>query len=208
MRDMARFTELMLAALQFQAEGLLTVGDILFSSRERTRRWFYRIPTEEQDWFKENWVDLYRNRQQFYRALNHLKRQGLVAKKKTTGDTESRWELTERGKERDQVYRQSRRDPFSASSVEFSKPEGAGITIVAYDIPEKERRKRAWVRMCLVGMGCERIQQSVWVARGAIDEDFIHALRKRDLLGYVHIFVVTKHGTINLIASSPTTTIF
>lgn len=191
---MAKFVELVLTALQFQAEGLLTVGDILFSSRERTRRWFYRIPTEEQRWFKENWADLYRDRQQFYRALNHLKKQGLVvAKKETTG---SRWVITPHGEERSESYRQSRRDPFSSSHAAFPKPQGNGITIVAYDIPEKERRKRDWVRGCLAAMDCEQIQKSVWLARGMIDEDFVHALRERNLLGNVHIFAVTKHGTI------------
>lgn len=199
MYDMARFTELMLTALQFQTEGLLEIADMFLSAPIEMRKGLHRIPTYERHWFKTNWAEKYRNRQQFYRTLNHLKRQGLVAKKK--GESGSCWALTQRGEEQNDAYRQSRRDPFSASFASFAEPTGAGVTILSYDIPEKERRKRAWVRMCLMGMGCERIQQSVWVARGAIDEDFIHALRERDLLGYIHIFVVTKHGTINLTAS-------
>lgn len=197
--DMARFTELLLTALQFQAKGLLTLGEILFSSEEAMRRFFHRIPTEERSWFKENWAGLYRDRQQFYCTLNHLKRQGLVAKQRG-GSSGSRWALTPRGEERNYEYRQSRRDPLSSANTAFSKPQGAGITIVAYDIPEKERRKREWIRMCLIEMECEKIQQSVWVAKGTVDEDFIHALRERDLLRNVHIFAVTKHGTVGLAA--------
>lgn len=195
---MAKFVELMLAALQFQTEGLLTIGDILFSSRERTRRWFYRIPTEEQRWFKKNWADLYRDRQQFHRTLQYLKRQGLIVKK-----TEARgagWALTQRGIERVKRYKTVRTDPFSQANTVFIKPRGNGITIVAYDISERERRKRDWMRMCLVEMGCEMIQKSVWVAKGMIDEDFMHALRERSLLKNVHIFSVTKQGTIHAAA--------
>lgn len=194
MQDMARFTELVLTALQFQAEGLLEIADTFLSAPAWMRKGLHNIPTHERQWFKENWADRYRNRQQFYRTLNHLKRQGLVAKKKRGNG--SRWALTQRGTEQNNAYRQSRRDPFSASFTSFSRPTGVAVTIVSYDIPEKERRKRAWMRMCLVGMECEKIQQSVWMAKGTIDEDFIRALRERDLLGKTHIFAVTKQGTI------------
>lgn len=193
---MARFTELVLVALQFQTEGLLTIADMFLSAPIEMRKGLHNIPTYERYWFKKSWADLYRDRQQFYHTLNHLKRQGLVVSK--SGKEGSRWVLTQRGQDRYKTHRQLRNDPFSISSSVFSKPEGAGITIVSYDIPEKERRKRTWIRTCLVEMGCERIQQSVWVAHGTIDEDFLHALRERDLLGSVHVFAVTKQGTIKL----------
>ncbi len=196
---MAKFVELLLAALQFQAEGLLTLGDILLSTREETRRWFYRIPTEERQWFKKNWADAYRDRRQFHHTLQYLKRQGLVVKK--TKSHKSGWALTERGIERMMRYKKAREDPFSGANAIFVKPRGSGITIVAYDIPERERRKRDWMRRCLIEMGCEMVQKSVWVAKGTIDEDFIHALRDRDLLGHVHIFSVTKQGTIRVATS-------
>ena len=192
---MATFVELLLTALQFQAEGLLTVGEILFSSREKTRRRFYRIPTEEQHWFKENWADTYRDRRQFHRTLQYLKRQGRIAKKtKAQGS----WMLTQRGKEKVTEYKNVREDPLSSANASFIKPHGNGITIVAYDILERERRKRAWIRLCLVEMGCKMIQKSVWMAKGMIDENFIHALRERDLLGHVHIFSVTEQGTMHI----------
>ena len=194
---MTRFTELVLTALQFQAKGLLTIGDILLSTPEETRRWFHHIPTEERRWFKENWVDMYRNRQQFHRTLNNLKRQGLITK--STDQRGSPWALTRIGKERNRQCGVRRRDPFSSAKIIFAKPAGSGITLVAYDIPEKDRRKRNWLRMCLVEMGCEKIQKSVWVAKGSIDEGFVHALRERHLLGNVHVLAVTREGTISQI---------
>ncbi|MBI2053257.1 MAG: hypothetical protein HYT41_00720 [Candidatus Sungbacteria bacterium] len=107
--------------------------------------------------------------------------------------------LTRIGKERNRQCGVRRRDPFSSEKIIFAKPAGSGITLVAYDIPEKDRRKRNWLRMCLVEMGCEKIQKSVWVAKGSIDEGFVHALRERRLLGNVHVLAVTREGTISQI---------
>ena len=190
---MAKFVELVLTALQFQTEGLLEIAD-LFMTPGGVRKLPY-FPVYERQWFKTNWADAYRDRQQFYRTLHYLKKQKLVIKKK--GKTKSHWVLTPHGREKIQQYRKSRLDPFSAAQTIFVKPQGGGVTIVAYDVPERERRKRDWIRMCLAEMACEKIQKSVWVARGALDQDFIQALRERNLLGRVHIFAVTKQGTIN-----------
>lgn len=189
---MATFVELVLAALQFQAEGLLDIADdLLAPGGMRTLPYF---PIRDRQWFKKNWADLYRDRRQFYRTLNHLKRQGLVVKKKHAAA--SSWMLTRDGKEKKRRDEERRQDPFSSAQAVFAKPHGGGITVISYDIPERERRKRDWIRMCLMEMDCEKIQKSVWVGRGALDENFMHALRARDLLGRVHIFMVTKYGTI------------
>lgn len=192
---MAKFVELLLSALQFQAEGLLEMTDILFSTPAQLRRRLHRLPEYDRRWFKTNWAEMYRNRQQFYRTLHYLKRQELVAKKETGSN--ARWALTQRGRERMQHYKKSRLNPFSASSIVFTQAAGDGVTIVAFDIPEKERRKHDWVRTCLVAMGFKKLQKSVWMAKGTVDEDFVHALRDRNLLQHVHIFAVTKRGTMH-----------
>lgn len=193
---MAKFIELLLTALQYQAEGLLEIADILLSTPQETRRWFHRMPTYERHWFKKNWAEVYRDRQQFYKMLNHLKRQGLVARKGK--EIKSPWFLTKLGKEKVQDYRNRRKDPFSPSSIDFEQPRGNGVTIVAFDVPEKERKKRDWIRLCLTDMGFRRLQRSVWVAPGQVQEDFMNALRRRNLSGYVHIFAVTKQGTLRI----------
>jgi len=70
---MAKFVELLLSALQFQAQGLLEVADILVSTPAETRYWLHHIPSYERHWFKTNWAENYRTKQQFYRTLNYLK---------------------------------------------------------------------------------------------------------------------------------------
>lgn len=193
---MAKFVELLLTALQYQTEGMLTMVDFLLVSLDprEARRRFQHIPTEERYWFKKNWADMYRSRQQFYMTLHQLQRQGLVVR--TGPRRKSRWFLTKLGKKRVKSYRERRQDQFSSSFTSFEKPHGKGLVVVVFDIPEKERKKRDWIRACLVGMNFKKLQKSVWVTRGRIPEDFFSALRDRDLLENVHIFSAAKHGTI------------
>ena len=195
---MAKFTEMVLAALQFQAEGLLTITDMFVSLPIEIRKGLHGIfPVYERHWFKTNWAEHYRNRQQFHKTLQHLKNQGLVARRGIKGGT--LWVITKRGKERFERHRQLRADPYSSAHIDFAKPRGLGITVITFDIPEKERRKRDWLRRCLVEMGFKMLQKSVWMAQGAAEEDFIRALRERKLLACVHIFSVTRHGTIRMV---------
>ena len=194
MDAMAKLVELVLAALQFQAEGLLTIADMFFASPDRIRKEFYRIPTYERRWFSADWAQAYKNRHQFHQTLQYLKRQGLVVKRGERRD--AKWMLTKRGSKKLLAHRQSRADPFSVSHIHFPAPKGGDLTVVSFDIAEKERRKRDWIRRCLVEMDFELLQKSVWVARGGVSEDFICALRERDLLNAVHIFGVTRQGTI------------
>lgn len=192
---MAKFVELLLTVLQYHTEGLLEIADVFLSTPAESGRKFHRIPAYERQWFKKNWAEMYHNRQQFYATLNNLKRQGLIRKKITKG--KSNWFLTKSGREKIQKYGEFRRDPFSSASVVFPRPHGEGMTIVAFDIPEKERRKRDWIRACLTGMNFKMLQKSVWIAQGQIDEDFFRALRDRSLLDKVHIFAIAKQGTIH-----------
>ena len=191
---MAKLVELALMALQFQAEGLLEIGDILFVMPARIQKGVDRLPAYKRRWFTTDWAQTYRNRHQFHQTVQYLKRQGLVVKSEKTHDI--KWVLTKRGNERLLAYHKSRADPFSSSHIRFLAPQGGGMTIISFDIPEKERRKRDWIRRCLVEMDFKPLQKSVWVARGGVHEDFMRALRERNLLHAVHIFAVTKQGTI------------
>ena len=191
---MAKLVELVLTALQFQAEGLLEIGDIFLALPARVQRGFYRIPTYERRWFSTDWAQAYRNKHQFHQTLQYLKRQGLVVKKGERRD--AAWMLTKRGSKKLLMYRKSRADLFSSSHIRFPAPQGGDLTIISFDIPERERRKRDWIRRCLVEMDFELLQKSVWVARGGVHEDFMHALRERNLLDAVHIFAVTRQGTV------------
>ena len=79
-----------------------------------------------------------------------------------------------------------------------AKPEAAqrGVTIVTFDIPEGERRKRDWLRNALRDMGFEMIHKSVWMGKDGVSEDFLRDIRDLALGDYVEIFQITKAGSL------------
>jgi DNA-binding transcriptional regulator PaaX len=59
--------------------------------------------------------------------------------------------------------------------------------IVAFDIPEKKRKYRDWLRSELIGFGFEQVQKSVWFGP-ALPKEFILYLDEIKLLDYVRFF--------------------
>lgn len=70
------------------------------------------------------------------------------------------------------------------------------LIIIIFDIPEKERLKRDWLRYQLETMGFQRLQNSVWCGEILLPKDFMEDLEHYDILPYVHIFDVNKQGTL------------
>ena len=52
--------------------------------------------------------------------------------------------------------------------------------MVLFDIPEKKRKTRNWVRSQLKLWNFEMLQQSVWLGKGPLPKEFVSRL---DLLG-------------------------
>lgn len=78
-----------------------------------------------------------------------------------------------------------------------SLPEGKSVLVI-FDIPESPsgRRKRRWIRKELLAMEFEMIQKSVWRGNIVIPESFLEDIYELKLKDFVHIFEVTKHGTL------------
>lgn len=68
--------------------------------------------------------------------------------------------------------------------------------IFIFDIPEKQKHLRNWLRMCLIGMGFLKLQKSVWMGNIKLPKDFLKDITNLDLEEYIHIFKVTKEGTL------------
>lgn len=77
--------------------------------------------------------------------------------------------------------------------VLFSKikniPEGATRIMVLFDIPEKKRKTRNWLRMQLKTWDFEMIQQSVWLGKGPLPKEFTERLK---LLGISECVKILK----------------
>lgn len=129
---------------------------------------------------------IFSNKQQFYALLSKLKKQGLVESKKS--DRGIFWKVTKIGFGRLANWRENRTD-YEVSSDNKLK-------IIAFDIPEKERRKRAWLREVLRLLGFRMLQKSLWVGKSKIPEDFLSALKRKNLIEYIHILELGKTGTL------------
>ena len=118
-------------------------------------------------------------------VLSRLEKSGLVEKTGT-----GLWQIVERAK----VL------VLAAQAREENTDRGkntARDTIIIFDIPEKDRKKRAYLRFELIALGFGLLQKSVWIGPGPLPKEFIEYMRKLRLFSYVHIFSIKKKGTIS-----------
>ncbi|PIP46050.1 MAG: CRISPR-associated endonuclease Cas2 [Candidatus Colwellbacteria bacterium CG23_combo_of_CG06-09_8_20_14_all_42_19] len=128
-----------------------------------------------------------RKKHNFYLILSKLKREGLVKKK------ENKWSITSAGKER--LSKLLKRLPRHR----YNKEADSTVKIVIFDIPEKEQRKRAWLRRRLQELGFKMLQKSVWMGKVKLPEEFLEDLRGYEVFPYVDIFAVTKSGSVRIV---------
>lgn len=187
--------EKILEILQGQAEGAAELIDIVLSDRSTSYRKARRSLLRAPQSFKTDWASAYRQRRVFYATLNRLKRQGLVVERKS--GKRSVWKITQQGLKRWGFLMDRRGNPFSLWNMDLAnEPTKPGITIVAFDIPEREKFKRRWLRGCLKSLEFSMLQKSVWIGKRRLPEKFIRALREEDTLRSVQIFGISKTGTI------------
>ena len=81
----------------------------------------------------------------------------------------------------------------------YKKQESKELKIITFDIPERDRKKRRWLRGALFNLGFAMLQKSVWTGNAEIPEPFLNDLRVLRLLPHVEIFSVSKKGTLEKI---------
>lgn len=184
-----KIIERILELLQGQAEATATLIDVLTSDYAASYR---KMRSGKTVHFRTDWASAYHETQRFYSVLNRLKREGLVGKKKA--GRSSVWTITKSGLEKLRLLR--RRSYPTRDGKGNAKDNGTMWKIIIFDIPEKERHKRAWLRAVLREMGFTMRQRSVWMGRKKIPQEFIDDLRLKRMTGYVDLFGVTKSGTL------------
>ena len=85
---------------------------------------------------------------------------------------------------------------------QYEKKSQNNSIIISFDIPERLRRKRNWVRGVIKNLGFEMIHQSVWVGKTKIPKEMIEDLEKLKILEFVEIFEVGKTGTLQKLGKS------
>lgn len=123
-------------------------------------------------------------RASFSALLWKLKAQGLVAK--MTYNHRASWRLTRRGNDA-----LGERRPEALPS-----PDGK-MRLICFDIPERERAKRRWLRGELIAFGYRQLQRSVWIGDRPLPQDFMQNLDILALRNRVHIVAVASRGTLD-----------
>ena len=101
-----------------------------------------------------------REQREFYDLLYRLKRDGFITGKQT--GNKNRWLRTAKGEKKIDILKKY----FSETRPrnKYEKENDSEIKIIAFDIPEKYRRKRWWLRGAVKSMGFTMLQKSVWIS--------------------------------------------
>lgn len=131
----------------------------------------------------------------FSSILNRLKREGLVTcsgpKKK------AEWSITPKGL-RVLSKISSLKKPWHGYVRPAKLPPIDGIVrLVTFDVPEKEKPSRQWLRGELIASGFEMLHKSVFIGNRPLPENFIQELDYRNLSRYVHIVSLSQTGTLD-----------
>ncbi len=119
-------------------------------------------------------------------TLSRLKRRGLVENERGV------WHLTKQGLSylADKLhFHSSPRSHANRNSKEKSM-------IIAFDIPERYRRKRHWLRIELINLGFEMLQKSVWLGPTPLPEEFVRTLTELNIISYMKFFEVRLRDLI------------
>ena len=142
-------------------------------------------------------LERYRQKRRFDVMLSKLKKDGLL---KAENNDNVSVKLTSKGKKYLAMLNKRRINALPINSYNDSKSGSKNddrLIIVIFDIPERERRKRAWLRLALKNIGLRLIQQSVWVGKVQIPKEFLDDIRELQLVNFVEIFEITKSGSLN-----------
>lgn len=171
------------AVLEYLAEAGIVAVDIFFPPRR---------PSIIPDWPSVDFSRFYEkkiNKHSLSTILCRLKEQGLVQSKGSRNST--KWFITKKGRTR---LKNQDTDLYENKRV---LPEPDGIRrLITFDVPEKEFKKRNWLRAELLALGFAPLQKSVYVGYSPFPEEFIKDLELRQLSNCVHILSIDKEGTL------------
>lgn len=134
----------------------------------------------------------YREKQRFNDLLYHLSKDNLVTKTNKSGKFLIK--LTAKGRK----YLSGLQSIKSSTlpNNHFRPEDENVLKIVIFDIPETEKRKRAWLRAALKNLEFIMLQKSVWIGRLKLPQEFISAIETLNLSPYVEIFTISKAGSL------------
>ncbi|MFH1759319.1 MAG: hypothetical protein ABH822_02025 [Patescibacteria group bacterium] len=131
-----------------------------------------------------------KERRKRQKEIHRLVKDGFVEKKKNS------FNLTARGEDKRKRLKLSVLKQLLFNN-DFKKVKERKVIIVSFDIPEKYRAVRDWIRKYLKFLGYEMIHQSVWCGRTRLPSEFMEFLSALDMDQYIKIFSIDHEGNLN-----------
>lgn len=126
------------------------------------------------------------DRKRLLNTIAYLEMEGLVVK-----DGKDKYKITKKGitKKRNLLlkYAYLRTD---------KKEKSLHPILVSFDIPEKFRKKRRWIREVLRNLDFKLVHRSVWIGFTKIPESFIKDLHELKIDKFVEIIELSGKGTL------------
>ncbi|HEY4523955.1 MAG TPA: CRISPR-associated endonuclease Cas2 [Candidatus Paceibacterota bacterium] len=135
-------------------------------------------------------------KQNYYNFLYKLKRAGFI-QEKPKGQNKV-LAITKKGLEYLLVLQNQAKKRLPTTS--YPKKPNKTFIIVAFDIPETERKKRNWLRTVLKNLELKMVQKSLWLGKTKIPEELLKDLHRLKLINFVEIFEITKVGSLKQLA--------
>lgn len=138
----------------------------------------------------------------FNDLLYHLKKDGLVTQNQKGNKTVLK--ITQKGKDVLEKFRAKPKEFFPSSKYEAR--EEKIFKIVIFDIPERERGKRQWLRSALANLNFAMLQKSVWAGKAKLPQAFLEDLNRMNILHCVEIFAISKTGSLKQLVTDESKT--
>ena len=102
------------------------------------------------------------------------------------------WSITKKGR----VFLKQNQYPMAIEVFELP-PEDGVTRLITFDIPEKDRRKRNWLRKELIACDYTLLQRSVFIGKRPLPEELMTQINELHISQYLHIVSVDKKGTLS-----------
>lgn len=141
---------------------------------------------------KELFETFVKERQRFNSFIYYLKNDGIISEVNNNG--KNLYSITAKGKKKLAVLLKLKNNTIPVR--QYPKVDNKTFTIVTFDIPEKEKKKREWFRSVLLRLGYKIIQRSVLLGKTKIPQSLLDDLRRLKMIDYIEIFEITKTGSL------------
>ncbi len=155
-------------------------------------KYLIRAKKQKRQRDKAFFEEFVREKQRFYNLIYYLKSDGIISEAARGG--KKYHNISEKGKRKLVALLAAKENAMPLS--QYPKTNGDTFTMIVFDVPEKEKKKRDWLRLVLRQLGYKTVQRSVFLGKTKIPQSFLDDLWKLRMADYVEIFEITKAGSL------------